>query len=461
MKYFIVKASIIAMGLASFGVHASLHVKQLDFTLNYSADIHVKNVSGDTSPSEVELQVQESSIDIYADGFIECANDKDVRFKTDSAKIYFGPVSFVSHSTTINSSATLYQSSHPIGFKHRTWKAGTWFEEAIPKNQVFTVPLTAIKNGHPALRVNALAELNKKLQAYLQKGGQAIDFYKSDQKITLQRPISLSAACEGNAGSSKGNMGTQFQTRDYQITIRYEGDPNLTDEPAKPLVAVSVKAAGNEQSQLNNILPFKLDKATFQPNMPNYVGQCIPDKNPKLRMNFQMSGSEMGEIDVRVVGASNFGPQETYFETTGVVTNPKGGDSYLDFDFPLKELLAKNMYSYMAVSSNTTYNHSLHIQARYKNFTDGTWSEYKNFGGAQFKHRCTPQVAVELGGNGGKLGYQEGNNPKPGLYVQPITPSPNPVKPLGVQVPKPAPKSLDLQAPAPKPSPKPLRLKSK
>ncbi len=473
MKSFIVKASIVVVSLASFGAHAGLgssaHIKTINFSSPISSVIHVKNVSGSIFSSEVELQVQESSIDIVANGSLQCLNSKFVKYTKNSSKIYFGALY-----ENGDDGNTVHQAPHKITTKQRKWGKGKWSTKTVTYNsQIFTVPLNKLESTHPFKGVRVLLEMEKKLQAHLQNGGKEIDFYKNDQEIVLQRPISLIASCEGNIGGNQtyGNkhasFGTSYLTtayaiHDHTIKILYKGDSNLTNKGI-----ISVKAAGNEQNQLNNILPFKLDKATFLPNMPHHIGQCIPNKNPSLRMNFQMSGSKMGEIDVRVVGTSNFGQQETYFETTGIIKS--SGNDHLDFEFPLKELLSQYKYSYMAVAGNKTYKHNMNIQARYKDFAVGsTWSEYKSYDAAVFKHRCTPQVAVKLGGNGKKLGYQGANKParaKPArLKTKParLNPSLNKApaaQPLGKMSPKPAPKFLDVQAP--KLTPKPLRLNKK
>jgi hypothetical protein len=158
-------------------------------------------------------------------------------------------------------------------------------------------------------------------------------------------------------------------------------------------------------NQIGNNLPFKLDQAAFQPNMPDYTGKCVPGINPKVRMNFQVSGSETGVIDLRVVPVSNtYADYGAYFATEGMIRNPENGGGHLDFEFPLKEMLGQQKYSYMAVSDGKTYNHNMKIQARYKNLQGDAWGEYKDFDTAVFKHRCTPQVNVQMGGGDGKVG---------------------------------------------------------
>lgn len=468
MKSFIIKASIVAVSLASFGAHAtsatSKYVKDVDLDFpGYAAVVHIKNTSANKNVEAINLQVQESNLDFLIHGSVECKagiSDNVGEIHFGGASAYFGSV-IIANVNTINDTGSLHHGEIDVGYSDKDHPIAEYIEDT------FSVPLSKLKNGHPLLRVDPLAELYKKLALHINNGGKAVDFYKQDHDIVLQRNISLVGICGKVYYMTPG-----YETKERTIQIKYEGDKDLyaTTQVFLEVSPVKVKPAGNEQSQLNNILPFQLDKATFQPNMPNYVGKCIPDENPKIRMNFQMSGSKMGEIDIKIVGASNHGPQETYFVTTGMIK--EAGSDYLDFEFPLKELLAKDQYSYMATPSNTTFNHHFYLKARYKDFTPGsTWSEYKNFDDTNFKHRCAPQVAVELGGNGGKLGYQEGNNPKPGLYVQPITPTPSPAKlgkkapqkakPLGVQAPKLAPKPLNVQVQTPKPSPKPLRLKSK
>ncbi|MEM6781837.1 MAG: hypothetical protein AAF569_08240 [Pseudomonadota bacterium] len=153
-------------------------------------------------------------------------------------------------------------------------------------------------------------------------------------------------------------------------------------------------------------------------------------------MNFNVAGPKKGLIDLRIKGGtSNFYGAYDYFETSGIVSNPANGNNYIDFSFPLKEMLSQQQYSHMAIANNKTHGHGMKLEARFKNL-DGSnqWSQWEQLDQATFKHRCTPQLQGGLqGGNGGGIhGYNNGNNGgntpaiNGTIQTQPVDPSPAP-----------------------------------
>ena len=262
-------------------------------------------------------------------GTVHC--DPGLGHKFKGAYMTFGPVNLSGESVNTHNGAYTVQTTVASSTKKNE------VVEYVPNT--FTVPLSKVKNAAPSLRVDPIAEINKKLQQHIQGGGKAIDFYKKDHTIVLQRPLSLSGLCGTNTKSSGG-----YETKNHVIQIEYKGDSKIYD-----VAKLNASLANNMPNQIGNNLPFKLDKATFQANMPNYVGKCIPNQNPKIRINFQISGSESGLMDLRVAAVSNqYAAYGSYFETSGIIKNPKVGGGHLDFRFPLKEMLAQDKYSWMA-----------------------------------------------------------------------------------------------------------------
>ncbi|MGD2118140.1 MAG: hypothetical protein PVG66_07265 [Chromatiales bacterium] len=416
-------ASILAIGMSTAQAAMSGnsdYVKDVDLTFQGTPGyIDVKNTSGSKMLKDLKLAVIDSTLDIHYQGFVQCENDKDITF--GDAEIYFGSISL--QNGLINDTATLAQSDANPSAKFKI-SAFKWITESGGP-EVFKIPVNQLKNGHPALRVDVLEELNKKLQSHLNNGGKEIDFYKKDQYITLKRPVSLVGWCK------KGNKTLAgFEGHNYDVKIKYKGDPSLIDAPK--LNAQVINNMPN-QIQQNPNLPFQLNNIEFDPGNQNYVGKCLPNQNPKIRMNFKIAGGKQGLVDLRVKAVSNqYAAYGNYFETTGIVKNPKNGGGHLDFSFPLKEMLSQNKYAFMMQLNNKTYNHNMRIEARFKNF-DGSnqWSQWQDYDQAVFKHRCTPQVAVPMGGAGGKMGFDNGGTIPKLNKVQPNTSPKPPRGPLG------------------------------
>ena len=346
--------------------------------IGQAAKLRVENSSANKHVSKVNLKLKDSALKFDISGRVDCNPGIGRHFK--GGYMTFGPLSL--RGGNIDTSLGVYTKQADVAYTEKK----NDLAEYTPTT--FTVPVSKVKNASPSLRVDPVAEINKKLQQHLQGGGKAVDFYKQDHTIVLQRPLTLSGICGTNTKSSGG-----YHTKNHTIQIEYKADPAVY-EKAK----LNAALGGNLPNQINNNLPFKLDQAKFQANMPHYIGKCMPNQDPKIRINFQVSGSTTGLIDLRVVQVSNqYALYGTYFETTGIVKNPKNGGGHLDFRFPLKDMLSQQKYSYMAIANNKTYEHNMRIEARYKNMQGGTWSAYKPFGTATFKHRCTPQLNQSLG----------------------------------------------------------------
>ena len=402
------KMSAVAIGLTigsintgyAFSQGSSQYVENVDISLpGMAAVITIENTSANKHVNAINLQVKESKMDFEVGGHIKCDGSNMEALAT---LVFYGPVSI--SGAGINDSATLHKSDINISEAVNNDPV-----EYVPPS-IFSVPLNKVKNGHPALRVDALEELNKKLQAHIQGGGTALEFYQQDQDIVLKRPLSVSGACRKQNNPYKASSG--YETKNHTIQIKYKGDPAINE---KPVINAQLGQANlPNQVQQNPNLPFQLNDVQFQPNLPNYVGKCLPDQNPNIRMNFTIAGGKQGIIDLRVKAVSNqYADYGHYFVTSGIVKKPENGGGHLDFSFPLKEMLSQQKYSWMMTLNNKTYNHNMQIEARYKNF-DGSneWSNWQQYDHAVYKHRCTPQLNGQLGqgNNGGIGGYNDGNN---------------------------------------------------
>lgn len=400
--------SVLGAGAAGAASGTSEFVKDVGLTFTgQAAQITIKNDASNKHINSLKLKEQETSLSFDYSGSAECKKGNAA-----GAYMFFGAVSI--NGENLNSFGALHdQNNMPI-----SWDDGGVVEYS---EGTFNVPLSKLKVGHPALRVGAIEELEKKAQIYVQGGGTRVDFYREDQHLVLQRPISLAALCKNN-NNTKGSFG--YETKNHTIQITYKGDPALIDGPVLKAQLLGSSPKGLDAPDL----PFQLTNADFMPNIPHYSGKCVPDKNPSLRINFKSMGSEKGLVDLVVEPVQNtYAADGFYFQTGGILTDPAKA-SHIDFNFPLKEMLSEDQYAFMKVSNNKTYHHNMRIKARWKPFQGGEWSEFKDFDTAVFNHRCVAQVVVPIGGAGGKLGYGE----------TPTTPI------IGkVQAPKPAPKPID------------------
>lgn len=399
------------------------YVKKVDLQFTgYAATVHLKNVSSNKHVSAVKLQAMENALEFEMKGHLQCAQDLDVT--DDGARMYFGPVSLAG-TGDINSSATLHNEEAFVS-------ATVWTKPFIKKQWIteagstteYTVPLSSVKNGHPALRIDPVALIESKAEAYVQNGGSLVDFYKQDQEIVLHRPISLAGWCK------KGNKRTAgFHTKNHTIQIKYEGDPAVYQPKLNALIVGGTANTIKAQEE-----PFALQDADFQPDIQPYIGKCVPDQNPKMTIFFNTKGTKQGVIDFRIAPESNSYPIDIDYDVqSGVVSNPKnGGQKSVQFTFPLKEMLQHEKYPYMLMS-NKTYSHNMRIKARYRDFDDNNgWSSWKDYGTAVFKHRCTPQPKVGLGGaNTLQLNNSDSNSRTPVTNIKKMPTTP-PVKPLSV-----------------------------
>ncbi|MBX2833390.1 MAG: hypothetical protein KTR28_00295 [Micavibrio sp.] len=420
IKTLVLGASVVAIGLGTSAINKQAHAANkgtseyvkdvdIDFAGSTTPVINIINTSADKDIEKIKPTVQSNSLNLTIDGFVECKKQNKVDFL--GAWAYFGGVG-IGGFGQLATQGTLHDEKIDVAYTTKEDQLAEATEDT------FSIPLNKIKNGHPALRIDPLEELEKARQSY---NGSDLDFYKNDREIIVQRPISLGAICGKLANTDKRSVG--FETKNASIKIKYKGDKNLLEKPK-----LNAQLNGNvpNQVQQNPNLPFQLNDVDFQPNIPNYVGKCIPDQNPKIRMNFNVAGGKKGQIDLRVKGVSNtYAMDGVYFQTSGIVKNPQNGGGFLEFNFPLKEMLSQDNYAFMAVSNNKTWNHNMKIEARYKNF-DGSnqWSQWTEFDGKVFKHRCTPQLNPQLKGavNGGVKAYDNGGDKTPKLDVQ-IKPS--------------------------------------
>jgi hypothetical protein len=377
------------------------------------------NVSGSNDANSVNIQPQQNELTFNLDGEVECIDDNDIFY--DNSKAYFGPVSlFVD---MIIDNQALFDAPYSPTFAYGKGK----FEIHEAGNfDPFVVPLAQIKQGHPAIRFDPIEELNKKLQQHLNQGGTKLDFYQNDHLINVQRTISMASWCRLEGSNTKK---AGFAAKVVELTVKYEGDPNLTKESPK----LNAQLGNNVPNQFGNQFETDLANVTFQPNMPHHYGECLPDEDPQIQLNLAFANKQnsqgAGTINVRVVPDNNaYDFVGNYFYRSTQV-DPKT-DNALTMTFPLTAILSQQQNAQMAVSDNKVWNHNMKIQARFKPYGE-VFGEWKDYDTATFKHRCEPQV--QFNSPAGVGGYQQNGNNAPinpdGIQVKPMPVEPKPVVP--------------------------------
>ncbi|SDU07521.1 hypothetical protein [Halopseudomonas salegens] len=356
----------------------------------YTHSVELENIAASKQLQAMQLQPDKTHVDVDFTGLVSCAASNNVGF--DHARAYFGPISLFLDS--VQSPQTLFDAVYHPSFT--SGKGNKRVTEA-GNQQSFSIPLSQIKQGHPAIRFNPQEELNKELQQHLGQGGSAIDFYRQDHYITVSRTVSLAGWCKN---TSSNTSRPAFASTSIDMTVIYKGDPDLIAP-----VQLSGQLAGTEMpGHIGHDLPLMLNSASFQPNMPHYIGRCVPETDPVIRINY--SGNGKGHIRFRVEDNSNpvHSSGEIVYDST---TNMH---AHHDFSYPLTAKLNQG-YNAGWDTLNQTFTHPLSIKASVRDADSNTWSEWKAYGSANWNHRCVPQVAVQPGGGAG--GFQADQPPGP------------------------------------------------
>lgn len=340
--------------------------------------ILIQNNSSSKSIHNIQLGVQTPNISYEFDGLVTCQKGNKVKFV--GSKAFFGTAT-----TWNNESVVDWQTLYSQEISPAYGKKGSNTIEAAGDNTLFNIPVAKIGEGHPALRVDPLEELEKKRQTFIANGGSDLDFYRQTHQINLSRPLSMSGACTKQKwGQNHGNV--KIAVKPASLIIKYIGDPTLTDAALiKPGLTPS-KTPGYTHN-----LPYKLEQITFQPNLPHYYGKCVPNQDPKIRLNYTASGKQTGQFDFRIVSVSTtYNAPDIYYAKTNLNHNvSQSQNGYVDFDFPLRDLMNDPDLPHLSLI-NKTISHNMRLEARYKSQQNGQWSAYKTFDTAVIKHRCEP-----------------------------------------------------------------------
>ncbi|MFN3580958.1 MAG: hypothetical protein ACK4VV_10860 [Pseudomonas sp.] len=418
-------AVLLAISLAPTAVPANQYPEYISgVTLNVEPGIHshsvvLKNIAASKQLTAMQLQAQTSHIEVDVYGLVSCAASNQVGFA--QARAYFGPISLFLES--VQSPQTLFDAPYHPSFT--TGKGNKRITEAGNATPL-SIPLSSIQQGHPAVRFNPQEELNKKLQQHLNQGGSEIDFYRQDHYITVNRTLSLAGWCKNNTSNISRPAVASVP---IGMTVIYNGDPDLIAP-----VQLSAQLANSQMpDQISHDLPFALSAATFQPNMPHYIGKCAPDNDPVIRINYSGNGKGLVRFTVEDNGNPVYGSPHIAYDSSATL------NAHHDFSYPLIGKLAQENNAGWD-TPNQTFSHPLSIRASIKAADTDSWSEWKTYGSANWNHRCVPQLNVKpAGGVGGFNSGQQPTQPAPGpsrVQPKPATPALDKVQPQSAPEPK-------------------------
>jgi hypothetical protein len=359
--------------------------------------ITIRNVANNKHVNSVDLEVQENSIEFLMGGAVHC---KGTNMEVVSGRAAFGPMAMGGFDNVVWG-GVLHHDDLPVA-EYDNDK----IVEASGDENPFVVPLNKIKNGNPAVRVDALAELEKARQAF---NGSDVDFYKQDQEIVLQRPLSVYGSCAKENNPNKVSGG--FETKMGTIKIKYEGDPAVNGKAQLSAALGGNNGVPNQMQAGDQLL--KITSMSFQPNMPNHVGKCPATKT--IRVNYMGQGE--GEIKIRVNDGS-----ETIYQSEKIAYD--GGQDHHDFEIDIPNVSKFDL--------NKTFNKDLKVYVLGKDDEQNIWpTAYQLKDQEDWSYRCTPQLNPNLGGmNGGIGGFQNQGQQQgaPKMQINPQTLNPKPAR---------------------------------
>ncbi|MBO6826520.1 MAG: hypothetical protein JJ879_09980 [Sneathiella sp.] len=259
-----------------------------DVTLSQPGiNFHVKleNKANNKHINNIDIQPMSDVMAFPLKGFVQCAKDKSVSFS--SAKVYFGSVQRTGK--TVVPVNVLHEAKYFPTASEWTGLIGGWVAEG-GNYQPYEVPLSAVKNGPADLRIDPIAEFNKKLQKHINEGGSKLEFLKKEHLITINRPISLVGTCRESIDFSKSEFGSGYETQSIPVTIHYKGDPDLYGGIQKDNTA-------NDFAAL-----FQVTSASVTPHVKDYVGECPVD----LKFRLSMKAQGAGTVKFRLIGEKGY-----------------------------------------------------------------------------------------------------------------------------------------------------------
>ena len=365
----------------------------------------VKNVEG--------ANVQPTTPDVVFNmvGKVKCVKDSIYL----NSELHFGRLS-INPDLSLDESRSLYK----VGFEH---SGSPNYPNKTTVNHVFKVPLNKIDNGPPSVAFDPVEIFESRLADFVADGGTAAEFMRHDRLIKVPVKLSFAAWCSTPSkpkGLGVNTMGLApkpwFAEWTDEIWIKYKGDPEIS--------IMNLALKGHNLGQLDHGQPFALTSASFQPNMPHYTGKCPPAQDPKIRVIYSGNGEGALRLRVKEGAVEVYGSQPIAYDSGD-------GAGFYDFAYPLTGRLQHAAHKNWN-ALNQTFQHSLVLEIQIKDAKANSWSGWKTFDQAQWRHRCLPQTNVTFGGGLG--GFKPDGGPKE-MRPAPGLSKPVPAGPSRLQLP--------------------------
>ena len=394
-------------------------IESISLNLGKTAyEVRVHNASQSTALASLNLAVKTNTLNIPAQGSAKCSKGNPFLYSSIGIGV-FNP--------TFLDANVIHSVDFPIAAME--WSNGQWIAEAMDPNFSYTAPVASLQNpGKPDLQIDALAEVAKLRDAYIQNGGTELGFYRATHEVVLERKVSAIVSC---LDASYTAAGKATVWKPITVKVIYEGDPDLTNFALNAVL----QGQGGLVNEVNQDLPMNVNSGKLLPYSPNFVGQCPVD----LKFRVDITGSGNGSLKYRIVeGSGTVHQSEThdYAAENGVWKH--------DFVYPIEwegpESLQKTERTFKLYVSYLDED-EFGVPTMYNLFDQVNWS-----------HKCTPKLNVGIGGvnEGGLLINQGGEGNSPLGYGQGVGQSrqnaapsavfkPTPTKPARAATPTPAP----------------------
>ena len=232
MKRFIhpVLAAVVAVlvavpALASDQGDWSLGVASIGITSATSSfNVAVRNISPSTDADERELYVVSAPPDYSLSGQVFCKPILGGTTRLVSSQLLFGNalLQTTAEGTTILDWG-VWDESAPIVYGGNIESANAHFDHAID--------LPPTWNGGIELGFNPVKVVEDRLADYVDGGGSAVDFLRTDDVFEVQIAVNLAGTCQ-NTSDYGVKLYSGYTRRWITARVFYEGDPNLHEQPA-------------------------------------------------------------------------------------------------------------------------------------------------------------------------------------------------------------------------------------
>lgn len=410
-KTFAQGASTLAFALATLATPALAVDQNLEGAKSINVElagavpvVTVRNVDITHRLSDLDLAIKEQQIAVPVGAQVECLGTTSENWKWRHGYALGGGAFGIGRTTLLMQQALTSSSSiDHVG---------------DADSRAFQMPPALLAN--PQIAIDPLAEV----LAAADQAPNKIAWLRKDHVITVKIPLRLEAQCNTYSrnklikktvyeGSGPGEFNA-YVTRDVDLKIKYEGDPQLFELNAQ------IAQGGGLANQLNSTpQPFEITSMQFQPNLPTHVGAC-----PKMvPMRVKYTGEGQGDLRIRIA----FGNTPEH-ESQVMAFDSKNGPQHYDFELETPYIQNNNI--------NNTIQYNLRVFVRGKGAGEQSWTSYQLMDSAVWKVRCTPKLNPVLGGGavGGTKQYgtagNGGSRLTPTLKVQPVEPvDPTPSRP--------------------------------